>query len=64
VSTLKAGDRVYLDGSTTEGIVKEVHPHEALVRVEVSGGHEERRFALESLRLDPTMDEATGFIDH
>jgi hypothetical protein len=44
--------------------VKEVTPHEVVVRIAVDGGHEERRYAYESLRLDPTMDEASGFIDH
>lgn len=61
---LKAGDRVYIDGTKEEGIVKEVHPHEILVRVEVPEGHEERKFAHEDLRLDPTMKEASKFIDH
>jgi hypothetical protein len=61
---LKAGDRVYIDGTKEEGTVKAVHPHEILVRVEVPGGHEERKFALEDLRLDPTMKEASKFIDH
>jgi hypothetical protein len=61
---LKAGDRVYIDGTKEEGTVKEVHPHEILVRVDVPGGHEERKFAHEDLRLDPTMKEASKFIDH
>jgi hypothetical protein len=61
---LKVGDRVYLDGTQEQGTVKEIHPHEAVVRVQVPGGHEDRRMGLESLRLDPTMKEATGFIDH
>ncbi len=57
---LKRGDRVFLDGTQEEGVVREVHPHE----VEVSGGHEDRKYPLESLRLDPTMSEASHFIDH
>ena len=61
---LKAGDRVYIDATTEEGTVKEVHPHEILVRVKVPGGHEERKYAHEDLRLDPTMNEASKFIDH
>jgi hypothetical protein len=61
---LKSGDRVFVDGTDEEGVVKEVHPHEAVVRVAVSGGHEDRKYALESLRLDPTMSEASNFIDH
>jgi len=60
---LKAGDRVFIDGTNEEGTVKEVHPHEVIVRVTTAHGHEERRFAHEDLRLDPTMDEATGFVD-
>lgn len=61
---LKVGDKVYIDGTTEEGIVKAVHPHEIVVRVEVAGGHEERKYAHEDLRLDPTMGEASHFIDH
>ena len=61
---LKAGDRVYIDGTREEGIVKHVHPHEIVVRVEVPGGHEERTYTQEDLRLDPTMNEASKFIDH
>jgi hypothetical protein len=61
---LKAGDHVYIDGTNEEGTVKEVHPHEILVRVVVPGGHEERKYPQESLRLDPTMSEASHFIDH
>lgn len=61
---LKTGDRVYIDGTHEEGMVKEVHAHEIIVRVSVSGGHEDRKFAHESLRLDPTMKEASNLIDH
>jgi hypothetical protein len=61
---LKAGDRVYIDGTQEEGVVKDVHPHEIVVRVKVSGGHEERKYAQEDLRLDPTMNEASRFVDH
>ncbi len=61
---LKAGDRVYIDGTNEEGTVKEVHPHEVVVRVKTLQGHEERKYANEALRLDPTMNEASNFIDH
>lgn len=61
---LKAGDRVFIDGTQEQGTVKEVHPHEAVVRVSAGEGHEERRYSLESLRIDPTMSEASNFIDH
>lgn len=61
---LKAGDRVYIDGTKEEGVVKAVHPHEVLVRVVVGSGHEERTYAHEDLRLDPTMKEASKYIDH
>lgn len=61
---LKAGDRVYIDGTQEEGTVKEVQPHEVLVRVKVPGGHEERKYAHEDLRLDPTMSEVSKFVDH
>jgi hypothetical protein len=61
---LKAGDKVYIDGTKEEGIVKEVHPHEIVVRVATPQGHETRKYTYEDLRLDPTMDEASGFIDH
>jgi hypothetical protein len=61
---LKAGDKVFIDGTNEEGTVKEVHPHEVVVRVKTTQGHEDRGFAYEDLRLDPTMKEASGFIDH
>jgi hypothetical protein len=61
---LKPGDRVYIDGTKEEGTVKDVHPHEVVVRVAVADGHEERKYAHEDLRLDPTMKEASKFIDH
>jgi preprotein translocase subunit YajC len=61
---LKAGDRVVIDGGPLAGTVKEVHPHEAVVDVETGSGHEHRRYALESLRRDPTMEEASNFRDH
>lgn len=61
---LKIGDKVYINGTHDVGVVKAVHPHEAVVRVEVPGGHEERRYALEALRLDPTLDEISEYRDH
>jgi hypothetical protein len=61
---LKAGDRVYIDGTNEKGTVKEVHPHEVSVRVETPQGHEMRKYAYEDLRLDPTMDELSKFVDH
>jgi hypothetical protein len=61
---LKAGDRVYIDGTNEEGTVKDVHPHEVLVRVSVPGGHEDRKYAHADLRLDPTLDEVSRFVDH
>jgi hypothetical protein len=61
---LKAGDRVFIDGTREEGTVKQVHPHEVIVQISTAEGHEDKRYAHEDLRLDPTMNEATGFIDH
>ncbi len=61
---LKPGDHVYINGTHEEGTVKDVHPHEIVVRVKVPGGHEERKYALEALRLDPTLGEASKFVDH
>jgi hypothetical protein len=61
---LKAGDRVYIDATKEEGTVKEVTPHKITVRVSTPTGHEERGYSVEDLRLDPTMSEASNFIDH
>jgi hypothetical protein len=61
---LKVGDKVFIDGTREEGTVKEVHPHEVHVRVKTAEGHEVKKFAHEDLRLDPTMNEASGFVDH
>jgi hypothetical protein len=62
--SLKVGDRVFIDGTREEGTVKDVHPHEIVVRVKVPGGHEDRKYAHEDLRLDPTLSEASNFYDH
>jgi hypothetical protein len=62
--SLKVGDHVYIDGTREEGTVKDVHPHEIVVRLKVAGGHEERKYAQEDLRLDPTMNEASNYRDH
>lgn len=61
---LKPGDRVFIDATSEEGTVKEVHPHEVLVRIKTMQGHEERRYTYEDLRLDPTMSEVSDFVDH
>lgn len=61
---LKPGDRVFIDGSKEEGIVKHVHPHEVVVQVKTPEGHEVRKYAYEDLRLDPTLDEVSRFVDH
>ena len=61
---LKAGDRVFIDGTSEEGTVKEVHPHEVVVRVKTTQGHDERRYSYEDLRLDPTMGEVSDYVDH
>ena len=61
---LKAGDRVFVDATKEEGTVKEVHPHQIIVRISTATGHEERGYAVEDLRLDPTMSEVSNFRDH
>jgi hypothetical protein len=61
---LKPGDKVFIDGSKEEGIVKDVHPHEVVVRVKTPNGHEVRKYAHEDLRLDPTLGEVSRFVDH
>ena len=50
---LKVGDRVFIDATREEGTVKEVHPHDVVVRVKTTQGHDERRYSYEDLRLDP-----------
>ncbi|MBV8637794.1 MAG: hypothetical protein JO322_06885 [Candidatus Eremiobacteraeota bacterium] len=60
-SLLKDGDRVTIPGEGLRGTVKEVHPHEVVVKLE-SGEH--RRFALESVHRESTMNEVSDFIDH
>ena len=59
---LKQGDRVAINGGENNvGVVTQVHPHEVVVRLE-NGTHE--RLAVESVRLLPTMYEASGYVDH
>jgi hypothetical protein len=61
---LKIGDTVFIDGTKETGTVKEVHPHEIVVRVKTTQGHEDRKYAHEDLRLDPTLKESSNFVDH
>jgi hypothetical protein len=61
---LKIGDHVYINGTDEEGTVKAVHPHEVLVTVNGANGHEDRKFSYESVRLDPTLGEASKYRDH
>jgi hypothetical protein len=57
---LKIGDRAIIDGTREEGTVKDVHPHEIIVRMKIGGGHEDRKYAHEELRLDSTLNEASN----
>jgi preprotein translocase subunit YajC len=58
---LKPGDDVSIPGEGLRGVVASVHPHEAIVKLE-SG--ERRRFALESIHREATLDEISNFVDH
>lgn len=58
---LKIGDKVSIPGEALRGIVSAVHPHEAVVKLE-SGEH--RRFSLESVRREGTLDEISDYVDH
>lgn len=58
---LKIGDKVSIPGEDLRGTVSAVHPHEVTVKLE-SGDH--RKFALESIHRDPTLDEVSDFVDH
>ena len=58
---LKIGDKVSISGEGLCGTVSDVHPHEAIVKLE-SGEH--RGFALESVHREPTFDETSNFVDH
>jgi preprotein translocase subunit YajC len=58
---LKSGDHVTIPGEGLKGVVKEVHPHDVVVKLE-SGEH--RRFALESVHREATLDEVSDFVDH
>jgi hypothetical protein len=61
---LKVGDHVYINGTDEEGTVKAVHPHEVTVSVSGANGREDRKYAYESVRLDPTMSETSEYRDH
>lgn len=50
---LRPGDRVYINATGEEAFVTEVHTHDVVVLVRVPGGHDERRYAHESLRFAP-----------
>jgi hypothetical protein len=60
----KIGDQVRIPGENFSGTVSELGRHEVTVRILVDGEVEHRRYAHEALELEPTMKEATNFIDH
>ena len=60
-ATLKNGDRVSIPGEGLQGVVTDVHPHEVVVKLD-SGEH--RRYALESIHRESTLDEVSDFVDH
>ena len=61
---LKLGDHVRIPGEDLEGRVVGVHPHSIEVVVLVDGKNERRHYAHESLQRIPTLDEASGYVDH
>jgi hypothetical protein len=50
---LRPGDRVYSDGTGEEGVVKEVHTNDVVIRVQTAAGYDERAYSHENLRLAP-----------
>jgi ribosomal protein S17 len=61
---LKLGDRVRIPGESLEGTVTDVHPHAITVKVVIDGETVHKKYAHESLVREPTMDEASKFVDH
>jgi hypothetical protein len=61
---LQPGDRVSIDWIGEEGFVTEVHTHDVIVRVCVPGGHDERSYAHESLRLVPATAAPSHLYAH
>jgi len=55
---LRPGDRVYIHGTGEEGVVKEVHTNDVVVRVQTAARHDERSYSHESLRLAPRQAES------
>jgi hypothetical protein len=61
---LKLGDHVRIPGEGLEGRVAGVHPHSIEVEVLVDGRNERRHYSHESLERIPSLDEASGYVDH
>ncbi|MGB8267359.1 MAG: hypothetical protein WCE44_13590 [Candidatus Velthaea sp.] len=61
---LKIGDHVLIPGEDLAGVVSDVARHEITVHVLVDGQTQHRKYAREALDLEPTMGEASRFIDH
>jgi hypothetical protein len=55
---LRPGDRVSIRGTFEHGVVTEVHTHDVVVLVQLSDGHDERRYSHESLRFAPVLRAA------
>jgi hypothetical protein len=56
---LRPGDRVYIRGTFEQGVVTEVHTHDVVVRVQLSDGHDERKYSHESLRFAPVIRDGS-----
>ena len=55
---LRPGDRVFIYGTGEQGVVKQVHTNDVVVRVRTAAGHDDRTYAHESLRLAPRPAES------
>ena len=61
---LKLGDHVRIPAENVVGTVTDVKPHVVTVKVTIDGVTEHRKYAHESLVREPTMDEASHYVDH
>jgi hypothetical protein len=61
---LKLGDHVRIPADDVVGTVTDVHPHDVTVKVTIDGETVHRKYAYESVVREPTMEEASHYIDH
>lgn len=62
-SRLKTGDHVVIPAENLAGVVVETLPHQVIVRAIVNGEVQHRRYCIELVTRESTLEEVSDFVD-